>query len=67
MIKVIEFYKSLRHNPPCNLILIFQMENVSPGKQKKKLNISDTIQRIFTKIIVLCTDHLFVVTDDLEI
>ena len=47
---------------------LFQVENVSPGKTAKTLNISDTIQLIFIKFYQndhTVSGHLILLTDDL--
>ena len=51
-----------------NLVSIFQVENVSPEKTGKTLNISDNIQQISIIHQNDCTvsGHLILVTNDLE-
>ena len=53
LIKLLKFYKSVRHEQTLlhNLVSIYQVENVSPEKQKKMLNISYSIQPIFIKFL----------------
>ena len=53
-----------------NIFSIFQVENVSPGKQKKTLNIYDTIQPIFIMFSPKLSKFVWpsnFFTDDIEI